>query len=200
MKAIIIRLESQMEYSVKSFLQNIINDYAQCITELDSEGLFNIGNYDIKQLVEFDNLLLNTEDFTITEKVKTGTQTIKKRGVLSFFARKFGVGGYENIDIFKDQSFVCMEDLIRSQTSKIQESFDSATDAAVNDATKQIDELKSVTLAKLRTLDTTIKSQMAEIQKKVSDQKKLEEKVKANSDKFLWIQEFVNQVENLLTI
>lgn len=200
LKAIIIRLESQMEYSVKSFLQNIINDYAQCITELDSEGLFNIGNYDIKQLVEFDNLLLNTEDFTITEKVKTGTQTIKKRGVLSFFARKFGVGGYENIDIFKDQSFVCMEDLIRSQTSKIQESFDSATDAAVNDATKQIDELKSVTLAKLRTLDTTIKSQMAEIQKKVSDQKKLEEKVKANSDKFLWIQEFVNQVENLLTI
>ena len=199
-KAIIIRLESKIELSVKSFLQNIIKGYAQCITELDSEGLFNIGNYDIKQLVEFDTLLLNTENFTTTKKVKTGTQTIEKRGFVAFLARTFGIGGYENVDIFKDQSFISVKNLIKDQASKIQESFDNATDTAVNDTTKQIDELKSFTLTKLRTLDDTIKNQMAEIQNKVSDQKKLEAEVKANSDKFLWIKGFVNQVENLLTI
>lgn len=195
-------LDRRITSSVKYFLQNIMDEYAQYIKELDSQGLFNIGNYDMKNLAEFNNILFDfdTEEFTVTEKVKTGTQTIKKKGPFSSLARLFGVGGYETIDTFENQSFVRLNDLLLNQATKIQEYFDNSMEDIKDNTITQVKQLKTFTLNKLQTLDSSIKQQMLEIQNKVSSEAELKKTVKANFEKFQWTQNFVQQVQNLLTI
>lgn len=193
-------LDKRINFIMNHSIQNIVKEYAQCIKELDSEGFFNIGKYNMKQLVEFNDILIDTEHFTLTEKVKTGTKTIEKDGLFSIIARLLGFGGYETIDTFEDQSFVLVKDLISDQAAKIQQLFVDAMENHINDAKNQIEELKSVTLERLNLLDEKVRQQMIEIQKRVQNQKQLEKEVKDNFEKTKWIKNYVEQVENLLSI
>lgn len=199
-------LDNALNNGVRKSCQNIVEDYAEYIRELDSDGAFNIGRYDMKQTKDFDafNLskvddMIQNDKYITEEEVKVGTKTVKKRGFFSAIARVFG-GGYEMVDVYEDQKFINLEQLIRDQVNKAQHSFDKEMQEAIKDTVKKVERLKAVTMTKLEGLDKMIADLIAEIDKMLISQEKLKAKVDANEEKAKWIKDFITQVDELLTV
>ena len=102
-----VALDNALNNGVRISCQNIIEEYAEYIRELDSDGAFNIGSYDMKQTKGFEMFsldkaedMLQDEKYITEEEVIVGTRTIKKRGFFAAIARIFG-GGYETVDVYK---------------------------------------------------------------------------------------------------
>lgn len=121
-----VALDNALNNGVRKSCQDIVEEYAEYIRELDSDGAFNIGSYDMKQTKGFDifNLdkaedMLQDEKYITEEEVKVGTKTIKKKGFFSAIARIFG-GGYETVNIYEDQQFVNLKQLIQDQVTEVQ--------------------------------------------------------------------------------
>ena len=81
-----------------------------------------------------------------------------------------------------------------------QHSFDKEMNSAIKDTEEKVDKLKKATMVKLEGLDKMIADLIAEIDKMLISQEKLQEKVKKNAEKAKWIKNFIAQVEDLLTV
>lgn len=201
-----VALDNALNNGVRKSCQDIVEEYAEYIRELDSDGAFNIGSYDMKQTKGFDifNLdkaedMLQDEKYITEEEVKVGTKTIKKKGFFSAIARIFG-GGYETVNIYEDQQFVNLKQLIQDQVTEVQHSFDKEMNAAINDTVQKVEKLKKSTMIKLKGLDEKIADMITDIDKMLVSQEELQEKVKANAEKAKWIRDFISQVDDLLTV
>lgn len=201
-----VALDNALNNGVRKSCQSIVEEYAEYIKELDSDGAFNIGNYDIKKTKDFDSFnldkaedMLRDEKYVSEESVKVGTKSVKKKGIFAAIARIFG-GGYENVDVYEDQKFVALKQLIQDQVTEVQHSFDKEMNEAVKDTENKVDILKNVTMTKLEGLDKMIADLITEIDKMLISQEELQAKVKENAEKAKWIKEFVSEVENLLTV
>ena len=204
-----VALDNALNNGVLKSCQHIVEEYAEYIRELDSNGTFNIGNYDMKKSKKFEvfnlekaeDILGNekNEKYVTVEEVKVGEKTVKKKGVFAFIARIFG-GGYETVDIYEDQKFVNLRQLIQDQVTEAQHSFDKEMNGAIKDTEEQIERLKKATMTKLEGLDKMIADLIAEIDKMLVSQETLQAKVVANEKKAEWIKEFIKQVDDLLTV
>lgn len=201
-----VALDNALNNGVRTSCQSIVEEYAEYIRELDSDGAFNIGSYDIKKTKDFAafNLdkaedMLQDEKYVTEESVKVGTTTVKKKGFFSAIARIFG-GGYETVGVYEDQKFVALKQLIQDQVTEVQHSFDKEMNSAIKDTEDKVDKLKKATMTKLEGLDKMVADLIAEIDKMLISQDELQEKVKANAEKAKWIKDFISQVEDLLTV
>ncbi len=201
-----VALDNALNNGVRKTCQGIVEEYAEYIRELDSDGAFNIGSYDIKQTNSFEafNLdkaedMLQDSKYVTEEEVKVGERTVKKRGFFAAIARVFG-GGYETVGVYEDQKFVALKQLIQDQVTEVQHSFDKEMNEAVKDTEKKVDKLKRTTMSKLEGLDKMIADLIAEIDKMLISQEELKAKVEANAEKGQWIKDFISQVDDLLTI
>lgn len=201
-----VALDNALNNGVRKSCQNIVEEYAEYIRELDSDGAFNIGNYDMKQTKNFEafNLdkaedMLQNEKYITEEEVKVGTKTVKKRGFFAAIARIFG-GGYETVNVYEDQKFVNLKQLIQDQVTEVQHSFDKEMNTAIRDTEQKVEKLKKSTMTKLEGLDKMIEDLITEIDKMLVSQEELQEKVKANAEKAKWIKDFISQVDDLLTV
>ena len=152
-----VALDNALNNGVRKTCQGIVEEYAEYIRELDSDGAFNIGSYDIKQTNSFEafNLdkaedMLQDSKYVTEEEVKVGERTVKKRGFFAAIARVFG-GGYETVGVYEDQKFVALKQLIQDQVTEVQHSFDKEMNEAVKDTEKKVDKLKRTTMSKLET-------------------------------------------------
>lgn len=171
-----VALDNALNNGVRKSCQDIVEEYAEYIRELDSDGAFNIGSYDMKQTKGFDifNLdkaedMLQDEKYITEEEVKVGTKTIKKKGFFSAIARIFG-GGYETVNIYEDQQFVNLKQLIQDQVTEVQHSFDKEMNAAINDTVQKVEKLKKSTMIKLKGLDEKIADMITDIDKMLVSQ------------------------------
>lgn len=201
-----VALDNALNNGVRASCQSIVEEYAEYIRELDSDGAFNIGSYDIKKTKDFAafNLdkaedMLQDEKYVTEESVKVGTKTVEKKGFFAAIARLFG-GGYETVSVYEDQKFVALKQLIQDQVTEVQHSFDKEMNSAIKDTEDKVDKLKKATMTKLEGLDKMVADLIAEIDKMLISQDELQEKVKANAEKAKWIKEFISQVEDLLTV
>ena len=201
-----VALDNALNNGVRMSCQSIVEEYAEYIRELDSDGAFSIGSYDIKKTHDFAafNLdkaedMLNDEKYVSEESVKVGEKTIKKRGFFAAIARIFG-GGYETVGVYEEQKYVALKQLIQDQVTEVQHSFDKEMNSAIKDTEEKVDKLKKATMVKLDGLDKMIADLIAEIDKMLISQEKLQEKVKKNAEKAKWIKNFIAQVEDLLTV
>ena len=137
--------------------------------------------------------------YVAEEAVKTGTKTVKKRGFFAAVARIFG-GGYETIDIYEDQKFVNLKQLIRDRVTEVQHSFDKEMNEAISDTEKKVERLKEDTMNKLKGLDQRIADLLEEIDKTLVSQKELQKRVTENAEKAEWVKNFIRQVDDLLTV
>lgn len=71
---------------------------------------------------------------------------------------------------------------------------------AIKDTEKKVERLKEITMTKLEGLDKMIAELMEEIEKILISQDELQKKVAENADRAQWIKDFVQQVEDLLTV
>ena len=154
--------------------------------------------FDIFNLDKAEDMLQD-EKYITEEEVKVGTKTIKKKGFFSAIARIFG-GGYETVNIYEDQQFVNLKQLIQDQVTEVQHSFDKEMNAAINDTVQKVEKLKKSTMIKLKGLDEKIADMITDIDKMLVSQEELQEKVKANAEKAKWIRDFISQVDDLLTV
>lgn len=201
-----VALDNALNNGVRASCQSIVEEYAEYIRELDSDGAFNIGSYDIKKTKDFAafNLdkaedMLQDEKYVTEESVKVGTKTVEKKGFFAAIARLFG-GGYETVSVYEDQKFVALKQLIQDQVTEVQHSFDKEMNSAIKDTEDKVDKLKKATMTKLEGLDKMVADLIAEIDKMLISQDELQEKVKANAEKAKWIKDFIGQVEDLLTV
>lgn len=201
-----VALDNALNNGVRKSCQGIVEEYAEYIRELDSDGAFNIGNFDIKKTKDFDafNLdkaedMLRDEKYVSEKSVKVGVKTIKKKGFFAAIARIFG-GGYETVGVYEDQKFVALKQLIRDQVTEVQHSFDKEMNTAVKDTEDKVEKLKKATMTKLEGLDKMVADLIAEIDEMLISQDELREKVRANAEKAQWLKEFIRQVEDLLTV
>lgn len=199
-------LDNALNNGVRESCQSIVEKYSDYIRDLDSDGVFNIGNYDFKQTKSFETFnldraedMLQDEKYIMEEEVKVGTRTVKKKGLFAAIARIFG-GGYETVNVYEEQKFVNLKQLIQDQVTEIQHSFDKEMNEAIKDTEKKVEKLKKATMTKLEGLDQMIADLIDEIDKMLISQEELQKKVDANAEKARWIREFVQQVEDLLTI
>lgn len=200
-----VALDNALNNGVRKSCQNIIDEYAEYIRELDADGTFNIGSYNIKQTKGFDAFNLEKPEdmlqdkYLKTEKVKVGEQTDKKKGFFAAIARIFG-GGYETVGVYEDQTFVNVKQLVEDQLTEVQHAFDKEIEGAIKDTKKKVESLKSSTMTKLEGLDKLIEELVDEIDKMLVSQEELQKKVKANAEKAEWIKDFIKQVDDLLTV
>lgn len=201
-----VAIDNALNNGVRASCQSIVEEYAEYIRELDSDGAFNIGSYDIKKTKEFEafNLekaedMLQGEKYVTEEAVKVGTTTVKKKGIFAAIARIFG-GGYETVGVYENQKFVAFKELIRDQVTEIQHSFDKEMNSAIKDTEDKVNKLKKATMIRLEGLDKMVINLMDEIDKMLISQDELQKKVKENAEKANWIKDFIREVEDLLTI
>lgn len=201
-----VALDNALNNGVRKSCQNIVEEYAEYIKELDSDGVFNIGNYDMKQTEGFEAFnidkaedMLRDSKYITEEEVKVGTKTVKKKGFFSAIARIFG-GGYETVNVYEDQTFVYLKQLIQDQVTEVQHSFDKEMNEAIKDTGRRVERLKEATMEKLKGLDKMVVDLIKEIDKKLISQEELKTKVDADAEKTQWIRDFIKQVEDLLTV
>jgi GTPase Era involved in 16S rRNA processing len=201
-----VALDNALNNGAIRSCQSIIEEYDKYIQELNSDGAFNIGNFDMKKTKEFEDLvskkaedMLHSKKYVAEEAVKTGTKTVKKRGFFAAVARIFG-GGYETIDIYEDQKFVNLKQLIRDRVTEVQHSFDKEMNEAISDTEKKVERLKEDTMNKLKGLDQRIADLLEEIDKTLVSQKELQKRVTENAEKAEWVKNFIRQVDDLLTV
>lgn len=199
-------LDNALNNEVRKSCQSVIEEYAEYIKELDSNGVFNIGAYDMKKTKKFEafNLekvedMLQDSRYITEEEIKTGTKTVKKKGIFAAIARFFG-GGYETIDVYETQGFVNLKQLIQDQITGVQHSFDKEMNGAIKDTEKKVNQLKAATVIKLKGIDKMVADLIKEIDRMLISQKELKEKVNANAKKTQWIKDFIKQVDDLLTV
>lgn len=200
-----VALDNALNNGVRKSCQDIIDEYAEYIRELDADGTFNIGSYNIKQTKGFDAFNLEKPEdmlqdkYLKTEEVKVGEKTDKKKGFFAAIARIFG-GGYETVGVYEDQTFVNVKQLVEDQLTEVQHAFDKEIEGAIKDTKKKVESLKSSTMTKLEGLDKLIEELVDEIDKMLVSQEELQKKVKANAEKAEWIKDFIKQVDDLLTV
>ncbi len=204
-----VALDNALNNGVRKSCQDLIDEYSDYVRELDSEGFFKVGSFDVKKTNKFDFFdiarpedLLEDEKYIESKRVKVGERTVKKSGVGGFLARlfTFGIFGYETVNEYEDREYVKLKSLIQDQVTEIQHSFDKEMKDAISDTEKKVDKLKALTKSKLEGLDQLVKDLIDEIDKMLVSQDELQKKVQENSDKTKWMKEFVDKVENLLAV
>lgn len=201
-----VALDNALNNEVRKSCQSIIEEYAEYIHELDSDGAFNIGNYDIKKTNGFAVFhldraedMLRDDKYVTEEAVQVGTKSVEKKGFFAAIARIFG-GGYEDVAVYEDQKYVALKQLIQDQVTEVQHSFDKEMNSAIKDTENKVDKLKKATMTKLEGLDKMLSDLIVQIDKMLISQDELQKRVKLNAEKAKWIKDFIAQVEALLTV
>ena len=203
-------LDNTLNNGVRRSCEEIVSEYADYIKELDSEGTFNIGSYNMKKTGSFESFdisktddLLNEDKYITTERKKVGSHTVKKKGIGNAIGRFFlgwaGVG-YEIIDDYEEQEYINFRQLIEDQVQGVKHSFDKEMNNAIKDTEDKVERLKKITMTKLKGLDKMISDLMDEIDKMLDSQEELQAKVQENEANAQWIKDFVQQVDDLLAV
>ena len=205
-----VALDNALNNGVRASCAGIVSEYEEYIRELDSDGTFNIGSYNMKETGNFGAFqisrvddLLNADKYKTTEKKKVGSHRVKKSGIGSAIGRFFfgwADVGYEYVDDYREEEYVKIKQLVEDQVQDIKHSFDKEMNNAIKDTEKKVERLKEITMTKLEGLDKMIAELMEEIEKMLISQDELQKKVAENADRAQWIKDFVQQVEDLLTV
>lgn len=205
-------LDNAFNNGVLAVCQTIIQEYSQYIQELNQDGVFNVGNYDMRQTEVYENFNLKKvddlleEQYKDTKNVLTGQRTEKVKGLRAGIARlfgkekAFGVEAYKTINIYTKKEFVNIKRLKQDQITEIQHSFDREIKENIEYTEEKVGDLKKLTMDKLNGLSIMVKEQLDEINELLVSQEELEKKVAANAEKAKWIEDFMKKVDDLLTV
>lgn len=203
----IYKLEQNYNDGIKRSCENIYKQYEEYTQNLQREGFLKIGAFDVSKTDSFSVFkmekaedLIQSKEYVTEERVKVGQTKIKKQGVFAAVKRLFGTGGFQTIDVYEDQEFVNMKEMMENQITQIQNEYREQIEELVKQIKNNVDDLKRETKDKLNGLDKTIKQSMLDIDKMLDSQEKLQKKVKDNEEKTKWIEEFVQKVDDLLSI
>lgn len=203
-----IALDNAVNNGIRNSCYEIISQYESYIRQLDEDGAFDIGTFNIKQVEKFKNLnishvddLLNDKQYNFTEYIKIGSHKVKKRGIIGFFQRIFNIdAGWEKVDDYEEQQFINFKKLMMDQLTPLQDGFDTEMECIINDTKGKVESLKNLTMEKLESIDKLISDSMAELEKTLADRDSLQKQVEENAEKAKWVEEFVKQVDDLLTV
>lgn len=205
-------LDNAFNNGVLAVCQIIIQEYSQYIQELNQDGVFNVGNYDMRQTEVYENFNLKKvddllgEQYKDTKDVLTGQRREKVKGLRAGIARlfgkekAFGVEAYKTINIYTKKEFVNIKKLKQDQITEIQHSFDKEIKENIEYTEEKVGDLKKLTMDKLNGLSIMVKEQLDEINELLVSQEELEKKVAANAEKAKWIEDFMKKVDDLLTV
>lgn len=205
-----VALQQALDNGVRKSCEGIVKEYEAYIRELDDEGIFQIGGYNMKQTRGFDAFhvsrvddLLNEKKYITTKSVKSGTRTVKKSGIGNAIGRLFlgwaGVG-YETVDVYDQVEYVKLKQLIKEQIQDVKHSFDKEMNRAIRDTEQEVRKLKELTMAKLKGLDQLIADLMDEIERMLASQEELQARVQKNKENVAWMKGFIQEVDDLLTV
>lgn len=206
-----LEAQNQINYVINSVILkecgNILKDYSEYIKELDESGVLNIGNFDIKKTEKFkifnikntEDILMNSNYITTRHEV-VGTRTVEKRGIISWFSRKFGWGGYETVNVYDDVEYINIKKVISENITEMQHDFDVEMKQREEYAKKQIDEIKAITSEKLNGINEEIERVEKEIYENIKSKEELIKKVEENKEKTEWLNNFVAKMDDLLKI
>lgn len=203
-----VTLENSLNNGVQKICSDIVDEYAAYINELDSEGTFNIGGYDIKKTEKFSKFrmdrpetLVNEYEYQEKKQVKVGSHKEKEKGFMAFFLRIFKAeGGYKTVDEYENRTFIDLRRLVQDQVTQIQHDFDREVRDQINISKKKVESLKSFTKKKLDGLDQLVANTKQEIDRMLENQYILQKKVKENEEKTKWINNFIQKVDDLLAV
>lgn len=205
-----VALEQALDNGVRKSCEGIVTEYEAYIRELDAEGVFQIGGYNMKQVGSFAAFDISRVDDLLEEKkyitkkqIKSGTRTVKKSGIGSAIGRFFlgwaGVG-YETVDTYDEVEYIELKKLIEEQIQDVKHSFDKEMNGAIRNTEQEVRKLKELTMAKLKGLDQMIADLMDEIERMLVSQEELQARVRRNKENVAWMKGFIQEVEELLTV
>ena len=175
-----------LENDVKKVCRDVEQEYRAYIDSLRNDGFLSIGSFNMEKtdlLSSVDLDISATSTYKIQKDVKTGTRTVKKRGVLAFFARVFAVGGWEEVPVYESKTFVQLDRLLSDKMTSIIKAMTKAIEKIIENANQQIENIKTATARRLSHLDQAIKNQMDEIEKILSNYENLKITVEQNKEK-----------------
>lgn len=206
-ETVTVKLENILNNEIRRACEGIVSEYRDYIEELELEGAFNIGGYNIKETAGFadfdlskaDDLLM--EKYAVEEKVKVGSHMKKRKGFKGWLARAFGHKyGYVKVDDFEKQKFIKLRALIQDQIAQAKHTFNKNMKEVEESTRDEVENIKQITMKKLEDLDRLIRKLMEEIDQMLDSQRELEKKVENNKDRAQWLKNFVQEVEELLMI
>lgn len=203
-------LERQFNKDTLIPCQKILADYQTFVKTMQEQGMFDLGGIQIQKLDNFEKLfairsvdgLLNDKNYVKNEKkVDHYRRGAKKRGLFNAFRRMFNNDrGWESEPVYRTQTKVDMDLLIKSELAKIISAFDKAVEEASENTNIQIERVKEAAKAKLDGIDKMVGDSLAAVEEALQHEEELREQVEKNRESLKWIQDFVNRVDQILEI
>jgi hypothetical protein len=204
----IVGVQNILRKNVDDVCKKIIMEYAEYIKELEGEGVFNIDNYDVSKtdfFKEFKTIdpdtLIEAKDYITDKRVQDGTQEVEEDGVWGWFKRRLpGHFGYEIVPKYVHKNFVDMEGFLREKFGETHKQFDDDVKAAGKYYETKVNNMKDFTSRKLMDLDKQLKDEYDRLAKMMESKQKLEKEVANNREKMQWLKNFIDDVDNILSI
>jgi len=142
-------LDKAVNDGVMESCRQIIKEYEEYIKELDKNGMFNVGAFNMKEKSEYKGFnikkpgdLMNNKRYQEEDKKAVGTEKVKKSGFFAGLARFFGLGGYETVTRYKDQKYVKIKELVREEVTRMQNEFEDEIKKAIKNTEDKVETLK----------------------------------------------------------
>ncbi len=193
-------LEMSFEISVKNTCNDVLKKYKEYLVGLEAEGLFDIGNFNIKTTVEFDQFGISSiNEYLVECEVSDGYNYSEKSGFGNAVMRFFGFdSGWNKTEKFKKVTKVNMSSLIKEELTELQNIFDAEVEKSTKVVNVQVDKIKENTFKKIDQLEKLVEKMVSELDAMFIDKKQLHEEVRKNQSKADWTDSIVKQVESLL--
>lgn len=194
-----------IDESISAVCEKILKEYNAYINDLKEEGMFSIGDFNLQKSSRFDEFDLQRPNdliqaYTDEERYVSGTHEEKEKGIVAWFKRLFGNGGYKTVKEYSTREVVDVKQLMADNVNEIRVEMGDRISEAYKKTEKDVENIKKTTEEKLDRLDNMLKAWMSEVEQLLSDMDKLRKEVEENKQKYEWITNFVNEVSELLEI
>lgn len=191
-----------LENCVYKQCKEILQEYKTYITELDRNGMLNIGDYNFRKISGFEELTIEELNAVANEHVVeevTGQRKRERSGLFNWIKRLFGnESGWYKEDIKED--FVLMEDVIENFNYKLYDQIEKEVDAEIKRAKENEAKIKKFVNEKLYDIDRRVKREIQNVKQATSDKEALRKKADENKANMEWLAKFVADIECLLDV
>lgn len=193
------KLENNFEDQFYAQCKNILQEFKSYIKDLERDGLLNIGEFNFKNLDDYNELELNDLVKEYAEEKIVGTENVKKKGVIGLFKRAFKIeSGWEEQNVYG--TVVNIKKLVRDKIGILSNDILNEIDNQIEETKNKEDKVKDEVNRKLSNIDTLIKEKFEELRMETANRDVLENKVKDNLEKYNWLEVFVDKMDKILEI
>ena len=196
-------LQDNIDKAIKNLIYSkcseIIERYRDFINDLNSGEELSISGYDLKKKITFPQMTANDMNEVITKWTEAVTENKKEKGLFAMIKRFLGKGGYEQVKVGEIE-YINVKEYIKNTGSKIREHAILEWEKKIEEANKCVAQLKNLSKEKLVDIDNQVIDALAEMNDRMKEKDKMEERVKKNKKNTEWLSQYVKEIDEILEV